>query len=181
MLNTIKKLKLSRWDTNLSLLAFCLFMILANMESAAVNTGLFDVKNGQYNDYYENQKIRLLNALAFNLDVILSVFLFLRIFLIQKNSLYRVIINPLLASGIFLIWYELYFGSTFYYGEVRDKQILPLCVNNFGILGSIIFLATILKDTEFRIIKIRTNQYPWTISLFLNIASAYLTKDWLDF
>ena len=40
----------------------------------------------------------------------------------------------------FLQWYELYYGSTFYYGEVRDKQGLM-----FPLLASLMVTLTIWK------------------------------------
>jgi hypothetical protein len=46
--------------------------------------------------------------------------------------------------AILLIWFELWYGPTFYYGEVRDKQGLPFGVNNFGLLGSILFFAYLI-------------------------------------
>ncbi len=47
----------------------------------------------------------------------------------------------LAAIGAALTWIELWYGSTFYYGEVRDKQGLPLNVNNIGPVGSYAFLG----------------------------------------
>jgi hypothetical protein len=46
--------------------------------------------------------------------------------------------------GAGLTWLELWYGSTLYYGEVRDKQGLPFAVNNGGPTGSFIFLTYVL-------------------------------------
>jgi hypothetical protein len=46
--------------------------------------------------------------------------------------------------GAALTWLELWYGSTFYYGEVRDKQGLPFTVNNGGPAGSFIFFTYVL-------------------------------------
>ena len=47
--------------------------------------------------------------------------------------------------GALLTWLELWYGSTFYYGEVRDKQNLPFGINNGGALGSVVFLTYIIS------------------------------------
>lgn len=53
----------------------------------------------------------------------------------QNKKILTVYIFSALIIG-FLQWYELYYGSTFYYGEVRDKQGIT-----FPILAS--FMATL--------------------------------------
>ena len=45
--------------------------------------------------------------------------------------------------GAILPWLELWWGSTFYYGEVRDKQGLPNSVVNIGTLGALVLLGYI--------------------------------------
>lgn len=47
----------------------------------------------------------------------------------------RVLLSIFILSGLtaaFMQWYELYYGSTFYYGEVRDKQglMFPLLASS---------------------------------------------------
>jgi hypothetical protein len=62
----------------------------------------------------------------------------------EKYKHNKVIINILLCvliTCVLLIFGELYYGSTFYYGEIRDKQGLPFLINNFGLFGSVIFLS----------------------------------------
>jgi hypothetical protein len=66
--------------------------------------------------------------------------LFITMFLLMTATHYRssrVVKSVYLFSALliaFLQWYELYYGSTFYYGEVRDKQglmfpyLASLCV-----------------------------------------------------
>lgn len=54
----------------------------------------------------------------------------------QNKKILTIYIFAALAIG-FLQWYELYYGSTFYYGEVRDKQGLM-----FPLLAS--FMATLV-------------------------------------
>lgn len=59
---------------------------------------------------------------------VISRTVFIALFLILLTDKYRksaIIKSTYLISALvigFLQWYELYYGSTFYYGEVRDKQ-----------------------------------------------------------
>lgn len=48
------------------------------------------------------------------------------------------------VSGATLTWTELWYGSTFDYGPVRDKQGLPFGVNHGGVLGSFLFLTYVI-------------------------------------
>lgn len=57
----------------------------------------------------------------------------------QNKKILVVYIFSALATG-FLQWYELYYGSTFYYGEVRDKQGLM-----FPVLASFMVTLAIWK------------------------------------
>lgn len=73
-------------------------------------------------------------------SVFLSCFLLLAFekFRHDKKILTVYIISALTIA--FLQWYELYYGSTFYYGEVRDKQGLM-----FPILSSFMVTLAIWK------------------------------------
>ncbi|HMQ81152.1 MAG TPA: hypothetical protein PKD94_16420, partial [Ignavibacteria bacterium] len=71
---------------------------------------------------------------------------------VSMTILFPVIAISLILS--FLIWYEIYFGSTFYYGEVRDKHFLFVSANSFGVYGSTVFLnyallLSIFKNAKF--------------------------------
>jgi uncharacterized protein YxeA len=74
----------------------------------------------------------------------------------QDNKILIVYILTALTIG-FLQWYELYYGSTFYYGEVRDKQGLM-----FPLLAS--FMATL---AIWKINYSKTEQRNLTIKLIL--------------
>lgn len=73
--------------------------------------------------YYSNPVIRIIQILEF-----ISYSCFLLLFTLLCFDKYRknlaVLIGYLTSAFAIaaLQWYELYYGSTFYYGEVRDKQ-----------------------------------------------------------
>jgi hypothetical protein len=52
----------------------------------------------------------------------------------------RIVATVALIAAL-LPWFELWYGSTFYYGEVRDKQGLPFGTNHLGVLGTFAFLS----------------------------------------
>lgn len=56
----------------------------------------------------------------------------------------------LVLIGAGLTWLELWYGSTFHYGEVRDKQGLPFSLNHGGLAGSFIFLTYALWALSIR-------------------------------
>lgn len=71
----------------------------------------------------------------------------------QDKKILTVYLLSALTIG-FLQWYELYFGSTFYYGEVRDKQGIM-----FPVLASFMVTLVVWKinysNTESRNLIIR--------------------------
>lgn len=69
-----------------------------------------------------------------------------------------VYLKSALAIG-FLQWYELYYGSTFYYGEVRDKQGIT-----FPVMASFMVSLVIWKLRFARL-----NNYDFTIKLILTV------------
>ncbi len=84
-----------------------------------------------------------LRIIEISIASLISRILFIGCFLIlafdnfrQDKKILTVYLFSALTIG-FLQWYELYYGSTFYYGEVRDKQGLM-----FPILAS--FMATLV-------------------------------------
>lgn len=164
---------------------FCSFMIWANYSSMSENTGLFDVSGGPYTDYYNNKIIKILNIGAFVIDILICLFFMLSIFFVNKNNIgiknkSNKIFIFLFSIGILLIWSELYYGSTFYYGEIRGMQMLPFFVNNFGILGSTLFLRQIFKEIPDNIIKIFPfKKYPFMVSVLINLFLALaLNRVW---
>lgn len=91
--------------------------------------------------YHGNATIRLLNQLALIVDASLFVVCVAWRFLRSRSVYFQGLFIALCLVGTALVWGELWFGSTFYYGEVRDKQNLPMGVNNGGIFGSFLFLG----------------------------------------
>ena len=105
----------------------------------------YDIENSSnkfenpFHDYYANSGI---------IKIIISYsilkLLYISCFLIMKFKKYEnvKIIKPIYLIIAVLIgilnWFELYYGSTFYYGEVRDKQGLI-----FPIYASLMFTFAI--------------------------------------
>jgi hypothetical protein len=123
-----------------------------------------------YQDYYRHPCIRAVNLMAMSLDlVILQVVAFWHRARLQKRS--AILLLALLAlTGAVLPWFELWYGSTFYYGEVRDKQGLPFLVNNGGALGSFVFLTYLLwrlPSGRLPIIPVYCTRAALTVLLFL--------------
>lgn len=80
-------------------------------------------EHNPYKTYNENNGIVFIEILSFIFSVIFLFcfyqYTFIK-FVPQKNIFLYYIISAILIT--FLHWYKLYYGSTFYYGEVRDKQ-----------------------------------------------------------
>jgi hypothetical protein len=97
-----------------------------------------------YAEYYHNPVIRTiqLGASGVDLGVLLSIACWRRARPPQWPI--TIALTILALAGTWLTWFELWYGSTFYYGEVRDKQGLPYNINNFGVLGGFVFLAYLI-------------------------------------
>jgi hypothetical protein len=102
-----------------------------------------------YADYYHNHVIRWLQVVASGVD--LSVLLVAACWRWKRLPQWSAALpfSVLAVAGAWLTWFELWYGATFYYGEVRDKQGLPYNVNNFGVLGSFVFLAYLVWRVPF--------------------------------
>jgi hypothetical protein len=94
-----------------------------------------------YSRYYGNVGINLINIGALIVDVLVVALIIGWLISPRLASHALRTVMLLAAIGAALTWAELWYGSTFYYGEVRDKQGLPLSVNNVGIVGSYVFLG----------------------------------------
>jgi hypothetical protein len=97
-----------------------------------------------FSQYHANLGIRLINETAFILDA--SIFLMVTVAALRRiwSHVQQIAVIWAAAFAAALTWFELWYGSTFYYGEVRDKQALPFGVNNAGALGSLCFLTYII-------------------------------------
>ena len=75
-----------------------------------------------FTSYYINTGIR---AILVSRSILSSAVFIVYIWFVVKRRLPYAVFNMLLLSVIavcLLVWSELWYGSTFYYGEVRDKQ-----------------------------------------------------------
>ncbi len=130
-----------------------------------------------FRTYMQNDTIRDLYYIAILLDILLFGAVFTTFFKIY-NKIASIVAIYILILSIFaflIVLYEMYFGSTFYYGEVRDKQF-PFGVNNLGFLGTTVFFSysTILLITP----KLRTRKQKmmcsYIVTLFFIIAFIFL-------
>jgi len=141
-LKTVRKSfeQLTRFDW--LIIGFCLFFVSIECLSWLSTDGAWAPLNPRnpYFEYYANPVICFLALAA----VVIDLLVLFAIFVWKRNTASTslcIIIQLLLGSAIALIWTELWYGSTFYYGEIRDKQGLAFSVNNFGLLGSTLFAA----------------------------------------
>src|SRR4051794_32758018 len=102
-----------------------------------------------YVDYDANAGIRVIIGTAFAIDGAMFVWIVVCAIRRSWSHASQLTLVVLCAAAIALIWLELWWGSTFYYGEVRDKQGLPYGINNAGALGSLIFATYIVWRLRF--------------------------------
>jgi hypothetical protein len=91
-----------------------------------------------------NTVVRTLNAVALAVDVLILLLVAEGLITRRWPSILQLSVCFFAVVAAALTWFELWYGSTFYYGEVRDKQGLPIGVNNLGALGSFCFLAYVI-------------------------------------
>jgi len=125
--------------------------------------GKFDKLN-MFHRYYQNDVIVIITIMTIIINLLLISLLIVQVSNknLFKNSRIHVIFFLTLLL-IALIWFEIYYGSTFYYGDIRDKQALWYGANDFGIIGSIL-LSFSLFNFNFSNLKYR---YYFDISIFL--------------
>jgi len=124
---------------------FILFLLFYNFNEITSKS------NYHYYTYMQNPNIIFLYYLAIIIDIIFILLFFLFFNNLKKEKYLRSkVISILLfvTSIVFTanVFGELYLGSTFYYGEVRDKQVLPILVNNFGFVGCYVVLSFSLSN-----------------------------------
>jgi hypothetical protein len=147
----------------------------AQIDATISSRGLWSLNeaNDPYVKYYQNNTISNIQLIAIFIDCIILIFILVLIAGF-KNKIFSIGLTIFLLLGIFLIWFELWYGSTFYYGEVRDKQGLPLSLNNIGIVGSILFSVYCLIDT--RLFKKFRTTYKISIVIILIFGHWFLVK-----
>jgi uncharacterized BrkB/YihY/UPF0761 family membrane protein len=123
-------------------LAFIVFLaiVFSIIDFVDFNSSESEVGN-PFAAYYSNPGIIRITILKF-----LSFCFFFLLFIalsVEKFKNLNILLGAYLFSALaiaFLQWYELYYGSTFYYGEVRDKQGL-----GYPILSSLMVTLIIWK------------------------------------
>lgn len=159
---------------------FLLFMVFIQLYDW-IGTGAWSSNNTEnpYFQYYQNYGIKIIYTIAFISNCLLLMFVY---FHLKKISIKRTntLINTILFISTFIIWFELWYGSTFYYGEVRDKQGLPIGVNNFGIIGSILFLTYFISKINFKANSRKKIIVIKSISIVLMIAVHILLINFLE-
>lgn len=126
----------------LPLILFLIFVLTVQIDATISSKGLWSVNemDDPYVKYYQNNIISKIQLIAVFIDSIIFALVLFKVAGFT-NNIFSIGLMSLLLLAVFLIWFELWYGSTFYYGEVRDKQVLPLALNNIGIVGSILFLV----------------------------------------
>lgn len=131
---------------------FVSFVILGNLISLFKGE-YFWTSNGNYWEpyyaYNNNIGIKTISLLV----LIINTVIFLMVLYWRFGKAKKLPLKIILIAcffGILLAWGELWFGSTFDYGTVRDKQALPFGINNAGLLGSYIFSLYSISRIEIR-------------------------------
>lgn len=124
---------------NKSNLLFLIFLLFSVFYTCSNFISIYFDKLHIFYGYYNTPIITLINVTSTLINI------FLIILLVQgfqsstkeENSFRKYIFLSLKIFLIFLIWLELLYGASIYYGEIRDKQAVWFSINNFGIIGSI--------------------------------------------
>jgi len=129
--------------------------------------------------YIQNNTIRNLYYLSILINILLIAAIFPSFYKINKSITLTLKIFILILSlfAFALVLYEMYFGSTFYYGEVRDKQF-PFGVNNWGFFSTTFLLSYSILQFVYPVLKTRGQRVICTliVTTFLIIAHILLFK-----
>lgn len=161
-------------------IVFYLFSTMFNLD------GIFGASGPHipYEAYYNNEGIRIIYTLSMTLDLIVIGILFYAIW--RKNeyrSFIKIAFVLLVIGQIILVWYEMYYGSTFSYGEVRDKHGFVIGgINNLGVAGSVV-MVMLLYNFIFNRLKPNTFWISnmvifWTIILLHYIVYKMVEVSW---
>ena len=120
------------------ILTFLSLIILSQYFYELINPNLN--QENPFKIYNNNQGIIYVSIFSFISRIAFIIcFFLLAIDKLKSKNIFIVYIFSALTIG-FLQWYELYYGSTFYYGEIRDKQGLT-----FPFLSSLMVVLIIWK------------------------------------
>jgi|WetSurMetagenome_2_1015567.scaffolds.fasta_scaffold49348_4 hypothetical protein len=134
------------------LFVLCLF-ILINLRLANITVNSFTQFTKVYTD---NIVISIIFRMAIFLDFLMILLIISHYIFDWKkkdklkiiNTKILIVINSIL---IFLIWFEIYYGTTFKHGFERTL----LAINNSGLIGSLLFSLLMLILLKFENIRLR--------------------------
>lgn len=124
-----------------------MFRLILLFATSPVIANLYSVINSNeyypYFKYQSNQSIFYINVIALILtSIILIIHIYYIIKINQTPNLIILLIYPLIIFALFVLMLsELYISTTFYYGEVRDKQNLFSQINSTGFRIIAYFIA----------------------------------------
>jgi hypothetical protein len=126
------------------LLCFAVLGVLANVTSYW-NGELFWGGADPFANYHANPGIRSIETVAAVVGISLAVLIGVAAWRrrLEPPAAWPLVVLCLL--GATLPYLELWWGSTFYYGEVRDKQGLPFGVSFGGPTGAAVFITYLLS------------------------------------
>lgn len=162
-----------------------LFYIFSGLLSLGAIVGSDGGGTVPFEAYHNNPTIKSFYKVSLSLNIIGIVCL---LYAAWKKNEYgatvKIFFALLVVGQIILIWYEMYYGSTFYYGEVRDKHgfFCSTSINNQGIVGSI-FLVMLLYNFLFNKLQpipfwISNMVIFWTIILLHYIVYEMVEVSW---
>jgi hypothetical protein len=133
---------------------FVLFLfILINLRLSNITVNSFTQFTKEYTG---NFMISIIFRLAIFLDIlmilsILSYYIFDWKNNIRLKEIIRKILLIIISVLLFLIWFEIYFGTTFQHGYERTL----LAINNSGLIGSLLFSLLTLVLLKYENIKLK--------------------------
>ncbi|MDX5442845.1 MAG: hypothetical protein LPJ89_03585 [Hymenobacteraceae bacterium] len=115
----------------------------------AVDFIIPDSGSNPFEQYYSNAGIiYIINARLTACLLFLVLFFFTNHYRFRSSKLLKFLYLLAAVTIAFLDWYELYYGSTFYYGEVRDKQGLGFPVFSSYMITFVIWKINYSENTN---------------------------------
>jgi hypothetical protein len=154
-------------------------MLLLVMNLSEINI-LSNPYSNPLKAYTDNLVISFLYKAAIIFDAslmfVIILFLYYGIKKLEKQKLLLrnvIVVNSLIL--LFLIWFEIYFGSTFYYGEVQRS------INNGGLLGSVVFCLFVLSLFDFENLKAKSKVLLFSIVSLMVLLIHYFLYEALKY
>jgi hypothetical protein len=132
------KLKIYEIIILVASLIFILYNYFVVLEARLLwqNTSLAD---SPYSEYYQNNIIYIITITTNFLNFFNIILILTNFFKFKKFKFKRYLIISCLLLSL-LPWLEIWYGSTFYYGEIRDKKGIPFGFTNLGLIGSYLLI-----------------------------------------